>query len=130
MVILKEIIVFFIGILSSPLPYLLVAFTYMLAFSYGFFSKADKGISEDELKSNIVNFEQLTPEEAAESHLNCSYNDFLKEKETNNKVFDTPLCFSFSFNSNKVSIPIEYRHVFYSINYNSSLSNRPPPAIA
>lgn len=118
---------FLIGILSSPLPYLMVAFVYLLGFSYGLFSNPDKDTLKEELSSNIINYEELAP---------------VADEDTDQIVYyvsinpNTAFQLEFAVASGDVQIhqwilkhlsPPKTETSFYSCLFTSCLTNRPPP---
>ncbi|MBN2805546.1 MAG: hypothetical protein JXR22_02725, partial [Prolixibacteraceae bacterium] len=70
---------FIFGILSTPLPYFVIAFAYLMGLGMGIFQKHQKVAHEEEITTNILNYEILSP--SAESIENeAHYHDFTTEK--------------------------------------------------
>ncbi|MDA3930753.1 MAG: hypothetical protein PF541_17535 [Prolixibacteraceae bacterium] len=116
---------FLFGILSTPFLYLLVAFSYVIATSFGVFPKTEDGLNDDTSTSNIINYEKLNSSENIKPNDNCNYGDYIVSSEIINSckekpVIETPLIEILPLdNSNK-------NYTFYS---SFCFSNRPPPSI-
>lgn len=116
---------FLIGILSSPIPYILVSFVYLLGLSYGVFSSNKKATHNETPHSNIINYEELTPTihkvtedanyfsfcKSTSNYTSVAYADFLK------MFFKSYITFNF----------IVEKKIHYNYLRHPYLSNRPPP---
>ena len=120
---------FLIGILSTPFPYLLVAFSYLLASSFGIFLKTDKDVESEESVSNIICFQELNPTLDIEERENYNFNDFFNSDENTTQI----IC------NTQPSKPLTPIHCYTPNIYDksicksylkSSFVNRPPPALA
>ena len=119
---------FFIGILSTPLPYFLMAFAYLIGMSMGLFQKQNKLSREEEYSSNIINYEVLTHEAESET-VNASYTDFIQKTvrfDATIANFDEFITTSDLFNSYS---PPREEFMQYNCIITSNLFNRPPPVV-
>ena len=117
---------FLFGILSTPLPYILMAFAYLFGISLGLFQKKDKISSHEEYTSNIINYEVLSPEINSEEE--AHYTDFVKSNSDYSAdaiiaFNDLPLVVD-QFNSYS---PPQKEFIQYQYLFTSNLFNRPPP---
>lgn len=118
---------FLIGFLSSPVPLVLLAFFYLLMFSYGHFAKKDFSKVEENVQA-ITLTSELNQEQNFEQHEACNYFAFVqdsnKQSKTDhyNNIIDVvdypPLIQPFKILLN-TSSPFCHWPV--------ALSNRPPP---
>lgn len=116
---------FLIGILSTPLPYFLMAFAYLIGMSMGLFQKNDK-LATEEYSSNIINYEVLTPISESEA-TTASYAEFLQKTMHAEEAlanFDEFLMLPNLFNSYS---PPREESLQYNCLITSNLFNRPPP---
>lgn len=120
---------FLIGLLSTPLFYLLAVFSYILAISFGVFSNKSKSDSPDENTNNLKNYEVLSPEVEFDGKITCNFLDFLDDKNddysnnaesVNRSIPASFVCISPPDN--------EFIRKHYHLSY--SLFNRPPPLCA
>lgn len=119
---------FVIGILSSPIPYILVSFIYLLGLSYGIFSSYDKGQPAEELCSNIINYEELIPvTEEISDH--ADYFSFYKTTTDKQNIHYSEVLKMFFRKELITAFQIENTE-HYNYILNTDLSNRPPPLVA
>jgi hypothetical protein len=117
---------FIFGILSTPLPYFVIAFVYLMGLGMGLFQKHQKVTHEEEFATNIVNYEVLSP--AIESITNeAHYHDYSTEK---NHELAIPTAFFRLFSitiQHIVNRPPGNQVLCYQYIPSSNLFNRPPP---
>ncbi|MFA9391763.1 MAG: hypothetical protein ACERKD_18275 [Prolixibacteraceae bacterium] len=119
---------FIIGILSTPLPYFLLAFAYVVGMSMGFFQKHDQLATEEEFVSTIISYEKLTPSEEYGNN-DAHYHDFilqLKLIKAQSANFDLYIA---SFDQAKTFSPPLEEFLQYNYLHTSNLFSRPPPII-
>lgn len=117
---------FLIGILSSPLPYAIAIFSYLLAFSYGYFAKTDNTKLNEKYISNISDYEQLVPNNDGMSHENFHYSDFYQNDNNNYQSVDIVKKVSNLTFELRILPPLFYPK-YFSFLAHSFFSNRPPP---
>jgi len=125
----KNIYMFIFGILSTPLPYFLFAFAYLMGISMGLFHHNDKISSDEEFTSNIINYEELNP--VVELSLtDAHYHDFL-QTETSSKTLMAGFChFLISFDHFNTYSPPREEVLKYNYIPISNLFSRPPPVLS
>lgn len=120
---------FIFGILSTPLPYFVIAFAYLMGLGMGIFQKHQKVMHEEEIVSNIVNYEILSPSAEGVSN-EAHYHDFTTEK---NQVEINPVAFFRLFsviNQLFINRPPDNQAICYQYFPSSNLFNRPPPLLS
>lgn len=120
---------FIFGILSTPLPYFLFAFAYLMGLSMGLFQNNEKNAPEEEFTSNIINYEELNP--VAEKSLNVAhYHDFLQTEKSNQSLMSGFCHFLIPFDHFNTYSPPREELLKYSYIPISNLFCRPPPVVS
>lgn len=115
---------FIFGILSTPLPYLVIAFVYLMGLGMGIFQKNHTIIGENEIVSNIINYEILSPEQ---ENNEAQYHDFVADNYQYPNVADNFFIFCCSQQQAVDNQLPENQNIIYSYILTSNLFNRPPP---
>lgn len=119
---------FLIGIFSTPLPYVVMAFAYLIGMGMGIF-KQDKNQEQEEIASNIINYEILSPE--ADQELDAIFTDFIQD--TNHQMFDDSeleKAYNFDLDFYNSYSPPQIEFIPHKYLLASNLYNRPPPSLS
>lgn len=118
---------FIIGILSTPLPYFLMAFAYLVGLSMGLFQNNDKNTVHEEYTSNIINYEVLNPSEEITTE-DAHFNDFVNVTFTDKDQTANFEEFLISFDHFNTYSPPQEELLQYNYTHSSNLFSRPPPS--